>query len=129
MLHIFLHPKRHSYYHRSIIPRRLCPYFKGRVQVWRSLKTDDSDEAKARSSQWNARVQRVFVTLKKHGARMTPVEIEALIARWIETELEESEDYRAMRPVTDDYLEGVQQVLSRSSRKPKRPCPIAPTIS
>lgn len=60
---------------------------------------------------------------------MTPVEIEALIARWIETELEESEDYRAMRPVTDDYLEGVQQVLSRSSRKPKRPCPIAPTIS
>lgn len=92
MLHIFLHPKRHAYYHRSIIPRRLRPYFKGRVQVWRSLKADDSDEAKARSSQWNARVQRVFVTLKKHGARMTPAEIETLIANWMDSELVESED-------------------------------------
>ena len=57
------------------------------------LKTDDSDEAKARSSQWNARVQPIFVSLKKHGARMTPAEIEALIANWMDSELEESEDY------------------------------------
>ena len=28
----FLHPKRKTYYHRSIVPRRLQPYFRGREQ-------------------------------------------------------------------------------------------------
>jgi len=41
----FLHPKRKTYYHRSVVPRRLMPYFKGREQLWRSLKTADKDEA------------------------------------------------------------------------------------
>lgn len=36
---LFFHSKRHSFYYRSIIPRRLRPFFKGRVQVWRSLQT------------------------------------------------------------------------------------------
>jgi hypothetical protein len=56
-------PKRQSFYHRSIIPRRLRPYFKGPVQLWRSLKTNDRDEATLMSWAWNARVQRVFVIL------------------------------------------------------------------
>lgn len=43
---------------------------------------------------------------------MSPAEIEALIAHWRDSELEESEDYRAVHLVTDDYLEGVQMVLS-----------------
>lgn len=43
---------------------------------------------------------------------MTPSEIETLIARWMDAELEESEAYRALHVVNDDYLEGVQLVLS-----------------
>jgi integrase len=64
----FYHPKRRSFYHRSIIPRSLRPLLKGRVQYWRSLRTDDTDEAKARSAQWDARCQRVFITLKLKGS-------------------------------------------------------------
>jgi hypothetical protein len=61
----FFPPKRQSFYHRSIIPRRLRPYFKGPVQLWRSLKTNDRDEATLMSWawNWNSRVQRVFVIL------------------------------------------------------------------
>jgi hypothetical protein len=59
----FLHPKRKTYYHRSIVPRRLRPYFRGREQLWRSLKTEDKDEATLKSAQWTARIQRLFLTL------------------------------------------------------------------
>jgi len=107
----FLHPKRHVFDHRSIVPRRLRPYFKGREQLWRSLSTDNKDEATLKSAQWQARIHRVFLTLKRHGARMRPSEIETFIAHWMDSELEEK-DYRAVHPVTDDYLEGVQLVLS-----------------
>lgn len=55
--------KRQSFYHRSIIPHRLRPYFKRRVQLWRSFKTNNRDDAKLKALAWDARVQRVFVTL------------------------------------------------------------------
>jgi hypothetical protein len=63
MATLFFPRKRQSFYHRSIIPHGLRPYFKGRVQLWRSLKTEDRDEATLKSLAWDARVQRVFVTL------------------------------------------------------------------
>lgn len=103
---------RQSFYHRSVIPRKLRRYFKGRAQLWRSLKTNDRDDATLKALLWESRVQQVFLTLKRYGARMTPSEIETLIARWMDAELDESEDYRAVHPVTDDYLEGVQMMLS-----------------
>jgi uncharacterized protein DUF6538 len=74
----FLHPKRKTYYHRSVVPRRLMPYFKGREQLWRSLKTADKDEATLKSAQWTARIQRLFLTLKKQGDRMTNEQRERL---------------------------------------------------
>jgi len=60
----------------------------GRREIWRPLKTTDRDEAKARSSAWTARIERLFVTLKKHGECMTKEEHEVLAARWPEADLD-----------------------------------------
>lgn len=45
MAHFFWPRKRQSFYHRSVIPRKIRLYFKGRAQLWRSLKTIDRDDA------------------------------------------------------------------------------------
>ena len=110
---IFLHPKRKRYYHRSGVPARLRRLLNGRARIWRSLKTADQDEAKARSAAWDSRVQRLFVTLRKHGERMSHEESEALVAHWLEVELDEAEDARTLNGlITDEYREGVWHVLS-----------------
>jgi len=86
---------------------------KGRAEIWRSLKTEDKDEARVRSAQWDARVQRLFQTLRKQGERMTEEEREALVAHWLETKLDEAEDFRAtFGYISDDQREGAWQVLS-----------------
>jgi hypothetical protein len=114
MATVFAPHQRTSLYHRITIPTNLRPFFKGRLEYWRSLGTLDQDEAKLKAAQWDVRARRVFVTLKMEGKHMTTVEIDALIARWIDTTLEESEDYRAVcGPVSDDYRDGVHLVLSR----------------
>jgi integrase len=104
MATVFLHPKRKTYYHRAQIPKKLRRHFRGRVELWRSLKTEDKDEAKLKSLQWETRAQRVFLTLKRHGATMSPLEIDALIERWMDAELEVGEDHRATHPVTEEWL-------------------------
>ena len=64
-LHYFRHPKRKTYYHRSTIPLKLRHHFKGQIEFWRSLSTEDKDTAKAKSAQGERRVQRrqEFATL------------------------------------------------------------------
>ncbi|MDE3042627.1 MAG: tyrosine-type recombinase/integrase, partial [Nitrospirota bacterium] len=80
---------------------------------WRSLRTTNKDEAKALSAQWHARTQRVFATLKLKGESMTAPEIERLIARWMESTLDEAEDFRATcGPVSDDRREGIHLAMS-----------------
>ena len=110
MATIFTPPGRKTLYHRALIPLRLRHYFKGREQLWRSLKTTDPDEAKLKSLQWDTRAQRVFLTLKKHGATMSPSEIDALIERWMEAELEVGEDHRATHPVTEEWLDDTSMI-------------------
>lgn len=113
MATLFFHPTRQTFYYRVIIPRSLRQHFRGKIQFWRSLHTADKDEARLKSAQWQVRVQRVLLTLKGRGASMTLTEIEALVSRWMESSLEESEDYRAVcGPVDEDYREGVYIVLS-----------------
>ena len=62
---IFFHSKRRTYYHRSYVPTALRALLQGRFEVWRSLDTADKDEASVRAAQWESRIRRVFVTLKK----------------------------------------------------------------
>ena len=97
-----LHPKRGSSYHRSHVPRRLRSLLNGRAEVWRSLETTDKDEARARSAQWDARIQRLFQTLRTSGERMTKDEREQLAAQWLESELEYAEDCRALGGLVSD---------------------------
>lgn len=61
---IFHHPKWKTFYHRSLVPHRLQPYFKGRQQLWRSLKTEDKDEAILKSARWT-----VAMTGKVHTSK------------------------------------------------------------
>ena len=55
---LFLHPTRSVYYYRMSVPARLRRLLRGRVQIWRCLKTSDNVEAKARLAEWDSRVQR-----------------------------------------------------------------------
>lgn len=75
----FLPSNRRSRYHRIIVPVKLRSFFQGRSQVWRSLKTTDPDEAKARAAQWNARAKTLFATLKREGRLMTQDQIDRLV--------------------------------------------------
>jgi hypothetical protein len=109
---IFFHSKRKTYYSRSYIPTNLRQLLKGRLELWRSLGTADKDEASVRAAQWDSRIKRVFVTLKKDGQRMTQAQIDALVEHWLESALEEAEDHRATcGPLSDqqweDQLDGL----------------------
>lgn len=113
MLHFFHHPTRKTYYHRAQIPRKLRQHFKGRVELWRSLRKADKDEAQARSAAWESRVRQLFLALRRYGDRMTNEQREALVAHWLEVELDEAEDARTLNGyASDDYREGVWHVLS-----------------
>src|SRR5215472_4940271 len=115
MSEIFLHPKRGTFYHRTNVPERLKRLLCGRRQIWRSLKTADKDEAQARSAQWDARVQRLFATLKREGERMNEAEREALVSFWLESELEYAEDCRVLagpmnEETWEDQIDGLDTV-------------------
>ncbi|MEP6935997.1 MAG: DUF6538 domain-containing protein, partial [Nitrospirota bacterium] len=113
MATVFRRPNQKTFYHRSNIPHRLRPYFRGRAQLWRSLKTAHKDQAILKSAQWTARIQQLFLTLKKRGERMTQEEQEALVAHWLERELDEAEDARAMAgTISDEYRENIYYPLS-----------------
>ncbi|WP_407921306.1 DUF6538 domain-containing protein [Candidatus Nitrospira nitrosa] len=78
-----------SYTLVSPFPKALRVYFRGRVEVWKSLKTTDKEEASCRASQWIASGTRLFFTLRrlgeasrKRGRHMTKGQIEALVSRW-----------------------------------------------
>ena len=110
---VFRHPTRRTYYRRVQIPRKIRHYFKDRVEVWRSHKTTDKDQAELRASQFDAWTKQLFLTLKRRGDLMTKDQIEALVDQWLEAELDEAEDCRTLGgPVTDDYRDGVYHVLS-----------------
>ena len=102
----FIPAHRLLFYKRITIPQNLRPYFRGKLEYWRCLYTTDKDVARWKSSQWESRARRVFVTLKLRGKTMTADQIEELITRWIDTTLEEAEDFRAAcGPVSDQFLE------------------------
>lgn len=108
----FLSYNRKSFYHRITIPKNLRGYFKGRVEVWRSLRTRDKAEARYRAQQLESHAQRVFWTLKRSGHLMDQETIERIVAQWLETRLEAAEDFRAsLRPISDDQREGAFLVL------------------
>ncbi len=91
----FFHKTRKTFYTRAYIPKRLRCLLHNRLELWRSLDTADADVAALRSAQWDARLHRVFLTLKREGRYMTQAEIDALVEGWLESALEEAEDHRA----------------------------------
>ena len=103
----FTRNNRQSVYTRITIPKRLRVYFNGRREVWRSLGTMDKEEAAYRSLQFKVSAQRLFRNLKRHGGRMTKHQIETLVSRWLEEALDESEDIRAVGPISDDEREAL----------------------
>ena len=86
---------RKSFHYRSYIPKELRNLLNGRREVWRSLFCMDKDEARLRAADWDNRTQRVYMTLRKQGNRMTEDERDALVSAWLDAELENAEDCRA----------------------------------
>jgi len=90
----FFVPDRKSFYYRSYVPKELRNLLNGRREVWRSLFCLDKGEAKRRAADWDHRTQRVYMTLCKQGNRMTEDQRNALVAEWLDAELEYAEDCR-----------------------------------
>lgn len=110
---VFTPKGRKSLYTRITIPLVLRPYFKGKLEAWKSLKTTDREEAHCLSTEWKAQGKRLFLTLKQNGQHMTKAEVETLIARWTESALDESEDARAMGGrISDGEREAIYLALS-----------------
>jgi len=80
---IFFHRKRKTYYTRAYIPRKIRCLLRNRLELWRSLDTTDADVAALRSSQWDTRLHRLFLALKRDGQRMTQTQIDALVDHWL----------------------------------------------
>ena len=102
MLTLFQPRRRLCFYHRAVIPQALRPYFRGRRQVWKSLRTTDPDQARLLTLTLQARTQRLFLTLKREGQYMTTADIARLIADWKDTELERLEDVRVLHRFDED---------------------------
>lgn len=114
----FLSSNRKSFYHRITIPKNLRGYFRGRVEVWRSLKTKNKAEACYRAQQLESQAQRVFWTLKRSGNLMDQETIDRIVAQWLEVRLEAAEDFRAeLRPISDDQRSGQDLCFSISWRR------------
>jgi hypothetical protein len=47
-------------------------------------------------AEWGSRSKQLFLTLKRQGHLMNQEQIETLVAFWLERELDEAEDYRAI---------------------------------
>lgn len=101
---IFRPAGRDSYYARLTVPINLQPFFRGRKEVWRSLRTADKELARVRAERWKASARGLLFNLKRYGARMEKADIETLVRRWLETALDEAE---ALVPpvVTDQWRE------------------------
>jgi hypothetical protein len=102
----FIPKHRKSFYHRVVIPQAIRAFFNGRIEVWKSLRTMNKEEASCRSLNWEAQAKRLFRTLKQYGERMTKDQIETLVSNWLEAELDYAEDCRAFAgPMSDDRRE------------------------
>lgn len=109
---VFFHHPRRSYYSRVFVPKKLLPFFNGRVECWKALRTSVLSDAKRRGATWEAQGRRLFQTLEHRGHMMTRDQVERLVASWINAELEASEDLRSTSPEPDeDQWEGQKDIL------------------
>lgn len=99
-------PRNPSYRYFHVCIQCLRPFFNGRVEVWRSLRTADKDLADCLALQWRTEAKRLFRKLRRDGCLMKRKEIEFLTARWLATELDTAETTRTLGGVlSDDYRE------------------------
>ena len=98
----FLLKNRKGLYTRVFIPKALRLFFGERVEVWKSLRTTDQEEASYRSLKWKLQAKRLFKTLRQCGERMTKDQIEILVSNWLEAELDYAEDCRAFAGLLSD---------------------------
>jgi len=109
----FFVPDRKSFYYRSHIPKRLRRLIRGRHEIWRSLDTTDRDEARLRAARWGSRTLQLYRRLKRVGERMTEEQREALVTKWLDSQLEEAEDWRVTNgPYPEDQGEGASMILT-----------------
>lgn len=55
---VFVPKGRKTLYTRITIPLTFRPYFKGKLEAWKSLKTTDKEEARCLSAEWEAQGKR-----------------------------------------------------------------------
>ena len=113
---IFLPQKRQALYHRISIPKGLRRYFRGRREVWRSLRTTDREQARVQAFQLESLAKRVFFTLKRYAHLMDNETIERMVAGWLETAIEQTEnEWFLGGPISDEEYEDRYEKLDSYS--------------
>ena len=92
---MWFYSSRKSYYIRLTVPKNLWPLLCGRVAFWKSFRTADRTKAKLRAATFESKGRRLFLLLQHYGATMSPNQIKALVAQWIHSELERTEQATA----------------------------------
>lgn len=77
------------------MPADLRPFLR-RGEVHKTLKTDNSREARKRAHLWEAHLSALFAKLRREGHRMTTDQIDTLVARYLGAKFAEIEDNLAL---------------------------------
>ncbi len=85
MAQIFI---RHGvFYCRVPIPATIRATVNGRSELWKSLRTRSRDIATLQAARWEGKVQRLFFRLAQSAHAMTPEQIQALVAEYVNATL------------------------------------------
>lgn len=86
-----------SYYFRSRVPGRFKPILK-RLEIWRSLRTQDRSTARRRAAYASHLTERLWRDLDRlmSSSLPDPATVKALIDQWLRAELEEDAYIRTM---------------------------------
>jgi signal transduction histidine kinase len=79
-----------GYISRTVVPRDLRPLMRRRGII-RNLKTGSSREAQRRAAEFEGHVAALFRRLRQDGRMMEREQIDALVAHYLRTELDEIE--------------------------------------
>jgi integrase len=103
--------RRGVYYSRLRVPSDLVDHL-GKREVVKSLHTSCYRDARCLAARWEAHVSELFTCLKRYGHHMTKSEINTLVSQYMHSYLEDCEDERASREITQEQYEGVTLAIS-----------------
>lgn len=91
---------------------RLASWFLWKRELWKCLHTVSYQKAKLRAAVWEGNIARLFLHLQQHQHNMTPEQIKRLAQQYIPATLDECEETRRTRTISDDERDAISLALT-----------------